>query len=102
MATPSPPSPFGDRSDKTVDEEGKPDERPTIPTQLSPSQASPPPKILDPVLAWGRGLAANPLGWERPSDEDRGQERRGAGASRAGAGEEDGEGDGGERGKGEG
>ena len=95
MATP--------RSDKTVDEEGKPDERPTIPTQLSPSQASPPPKIPDPVLAWGRGLAANPLGsLRKPSDEDQGQERRDAGASRAGAGEEDGEGDGGERGKGEG
>ena len=61
-----------------------------------------PPKILDPVLAWGRGLAANPLGWVEPSDEDQGQERRDAGTSRAGAGEEDGEGDGGERGKGEG
>ena len=102
MANPSPPSPFGDRSDKTVDEEGKPDERPTIPTQLSPSYASSPPKILDPVLAWGSGLAANPLGWVELSDEDQGQERRGAGASRAGAGEEDCKGDGGERGKGEG
>ena len=85
-----------------MDEEGKPDERPTIPTQLSPRYASPPPKILDPVLAWGRVLAANPLGCAEPSDEDQGQERRGAGAGRAGAGEEDGEGDGGERGKGEG
>ena len=102
MATPSPLPASGDRSDKTVDEEGKPDERPTIPTQLSPCQASPPPKILDPVLALGRGLAANPLGWVEPRDEDQGQERCGAGASRAGAGEEEGEGDGRERGKGEG
>ena len=85
-----------------MDEEGKPDGGPTIPTQLSPSQASPPPKIPDPVLAWGRGLAANPLGCAEPGDEDQGQERRDAGASRAGAGEEDGEGAGGERGKGEG
>ena len=79
-----------------MDEEGKPDERPAIPTKLSPSQASLPPKILDPVLAWGRRLAANPLGSSplgEPSDEDQGQERRDARASRAGAGEEDGEGD---------
>ena len=61
--------------------------------------------ILNPVLAWGRGLAANPLGsphLEEPSNKDRGQGRRGAGAVRAGAGEEDDKGDGGERGKGEG
>ena len=86
-------------------EEGKLDKRLAIPAQLSPSQASPLPKILDPVLAWGHILANNPLGsphLEEPSDEDSGQERHGSKASRAGVGEEDGEGDCGERGKGEG
>ena len=87
-----------------MDEEGKPDERPTIPTQLSPRQASPPPKILDPVLAWGRRLAANPLGSSPLGGTERRRPRTGETRHRGkpSAGEEDGEGDGGERGKGEG